>query len=82
MEYCGRVSRKPFGVGSKSERPAVVLSTASGDFVLRRQGGNAFHDPQLDQLVGRNICCEGALHGYTLLMTKWRDVKEPSTGRD
>ena len=74
MVYCGRVVRKPFAVGSKSERDAVMLETDGGTHVLRRVGGNAFADPQLDQLVGHVIECEGELHGYTLLMTSWRDA--------
>ena len=74
MEYCGRVIRKPFGVGSKSERDAVMIVTDAGEFVLRREGGNPFRDAALEKLVGRTICCEGAVHGYTLIMSKWRET--------
>ena len=72
MTFHGTVSKKPFGKGSKSEREAVCLDTGSGSYVLRRQGGNAFHDPELDKLVGKQIACEGIVTGYTLIMTSWR----------
>jgi hypothetical protein len=67
------VIRKPVATGSKSERPAVLLQTADGEFVLRIQGGNAFHDPRLDALVGKRIEAEGELHGYTFLMKSWTE---------
>ena len=73
MRCRGRVVKKPFGVGSKSEHDAVMLVTDAGEFVLRRQGGNAFHDPQLEQLVGKSIACEGTLHGYTFIMSAWQE---------
>lgn len=48
-------------MGSKSERDAVVLSTSEGDFVLRRMGGNPFHDPDLEQMVGQTVQSDGEL---------------------
>ena len=74
MVYTGRVIRQPFAQGSKSEREAVMLQTDSGTHVLRRLGGNAFSDPELDRLVGREIEAEADLHGYTLLMKSWREI--------
>ncbi len=76
MTYRGRVLKKPFGVGSKSEHEAVILVTESGEFVLRRQGGNPFQDPQLDSLVGQSITCEGVLHGYTLIMSEFQVIDD------
>lgn len=70
-EFIGRVSRKPFGVGSKSEHQAVVLETDDGEFVLRRQGGNPFRDPALSNLVGKTIRCRGNLAGYALIISDW-----------
>ena len=55
----GDVVRRRVGEGSKSERDAVMLDTADASFVLRRRGGNAFSDPQLDALVGRRARLEG-----------------------
>jgi hypothetical protein len=73
MERDGKVIRKQFAVGSKSERPAVLLQTKDGEYVLRIQGGNPFHDPRLDALVGKHICARGELHGYTFLMKDWTE---------
>ncbi len=67
--------KKPFGAGSKSEREAVYLVTGSGEeYVLRRQGGNPFQDPELDKLVGKTIVAEGKVTGYTLIMSSWREA--------
>lgn len=76
MLFRGAVVKKPFGVGSKSERAAVMLATAQGEYVLRRLGANPFHDPDLEKLVGKVIACEGTLHGYTLLMSSWKELAE------
>jgi hypothetical protein len=72
MQFTGDVVKKPFGTGSKSEREAVCLVTDSGEYVLRRQGGNAFSDPELDKLVGKSISCEGIVTGYTLIINSWK----------
>jgi hypothetical protein len=73
MRLEGQVVKKPFAVGSKSEHEAVMLVTAEGEYVLRRQGGNPFRDPTLDVLVGKSITCEGTLHGYTFTMSQWAE---------
>jgi hypothetical protein len=70
----GLVVRRPFGTGSKSERRAVVLESAKGDFVLRRKGGLAFGDRDLEALVGKRIRCTGTVAGYTLLITSYAEV--------
>ena len=66
----GRVIKRRIAVGTKSEHDAVMLSTESGDYVLRRQGGNAFRDPELDRLVGETVSCDGVIHGHTLLVSR------------
>lgn len=73
MEQYGTVIRKPQAVGSKSGRLAVMLKTVDGEYVLRIQGGNPFHDDRLEQLVGKDIRAFGEIHGYTLLMQKWSE---------
>jgi hypothetical protein len=73
MQLNGQVAKKPFAAGSKSEREAVILVTDAGEYVLRRKGGNPFFDKELENLVGKRICCEGDLTGYTFLMTKWTE---------
>lgn len=67
--YSGSVVKRPFGVGSKSERDAVLLVTKDKEYVLRRQGGNAFFDPALEKLVGKQVQCTGTVTGYTLLVS-------------
>jgi hypothetical protein len=73
--YEGRVVRKQVGKGSKSDHSAVVLETEDSDLVLRRQGGNAFRDPQLEELVGRRIRGTGRRSGSTLILTDWEELK-------
>jgi hypothetical protein len=68
--FRGKVVKRPFAVGSKSERDAIMIITATGDYVLRRKGGNPFQDPSLNLLIGKTISGEGILHGYTLIMSK------------
>ena len=74
MTWRGVVAHEARAPGSKSERVAVVLVTEERHYVLRRRGGHAFEDPELDALVGKRIELEGELHGYTLLMDSWREV--------
>jgi hypothetical protein len=63
----GRVSQGEFGKGSKSERQAVFIDTAEGQYVLRRKDGPAFGDDALKKYVGRTVACDGFLAGTTLL---------------
>ncbi len=69
QQLTGSVVKEPFAKGSKSEHDAVLLIAGGKRYVLRRQGGNAFHDPALDALVGKTIRCTGRLAGYTFLMS-------------
>lgn len=71
MELRGTVVRRPFGRGTKSEHEAIMLDTPQGSFRLRRIQGNAFHDPELDPLVGREILAEGTIHSGTFLLKSW-----------
>lgn len=68
----GKVIRKKVAGGSKSEHQAVVLRTSDGEeWLLRRLGGNAFSDPQLDELVGDSITGEGQIAGNTFILKSW-----------
>ena len=72
VEVSGKVIKKPYAVGSKSEREAVLLHTPDEDYVLRRRGGNPFHDPELEKLVGKQINCSGVLTtNHTLIISDW-----------
>ncbi len=73
QKLSGRVIRKPVAAGSKSEHAAVVLKTAGGEeYSLRRLGGNAFRDPQLDELVGSSITGDGHVAGQTFILKSWK----------
>jgi len=72
VTYQGRVVRKRVSIGSKSEHDALVLVTSGGEeYQLRRQGGNAFRDPELDGLEGKSIECEGIVRSGQIIMTRW-----------
>jgi hypothetical protein len=75
QEFSGRVAKKRFGSGTKSEHTAIVLETDQGDFVLRRPGANAFSDPSLDRLVGKTIRCRGRVLEYTLFLADWTELR-------
>jgi hypothetical protein len=74
MEFKGHVVKRPVAVGTKSEHHAVVLATPDGDYVLRRPGGNAFRDPELDRLVGKTLAVRGSLHGNLLMISDWGEL--------
>ena len=75
MQLTGHVVKKPFAVGTKSERLAVMLETVDGhEYVLRRRGGHAFYDEALETLVGQDIRTEGLLRGYTFLIDNWQSL--------
>ena len=63
----GKVIEKIFGENSKSEHNAVYLQTDDATYQLRRLGGNAFSDPVLNKLVGKNITATGVLTGELFL---------------
>jgi hypothetical protein len=77
VEGVGRVVRKRVAAGTKSERDAVVFVTGSGEYALRRRGGNPFHDPALERLVGKRIRATGVVHAGNLIMSDWAEL-EPS----
>lgn len=71
----GKVVLKKFGEGSKSEHDAVCLQTQKGDFVLRRVGGNPFHDAELHKLVGKQVTANGMLDNYTFFAKSINEEK-------
>ena len=73
-EFVGKVTKKSFGKDSKSESEAIFLETGDGEFVLRRQGGNPFHDPELQKLVGKTIRCTGFARDYVLKISGWTEL--------
>jgi hypothetical protein len=76
MSIQGQVVRQTVDAGSKSERDAVVLKTASGrDYVLRKQGMAAFGDDGLEPLVGHSINAHGINVGSTLILRDWSPIE-------
>lgn len=71
MHVEGLVLRTAVAEGSKSGRDAVVLRTATCDYVLRVAGGHPFADPRLDALVGQRIRAEGEVSATTLILRDW-----------
>lgn len=61
MKLKGKVVKKLFGEGSKSEHDAVYLDTGKKQYRLKRKGGNPFYDETLHNLVGKTISAEGKL---------------------
>jgi hypothetical protein len=73
-EFVGKVTKKIFGKGSRSEHEAVFIDTDEGQYVLRRQGGTPFHDPELQKLDGKTIRCTGVLREYVLKISDWTEM--------
>ncbi len=63
----GRVTKKKYGKGSKSERDAVYIQTADTQLILRRKNGPVYADAELERYIGREVKCDGFLVGTTLL---------------
>lgn len=61
IKLTGKVVKKKFGAGSKSEHEAIYLETAEGTYQLRRLGGNPFADPELKKLIGKKVVAMGVL---------------------
>jgi hypothetical protein len=57
----GTITREPFGSGSKSEHNAIYIKNDVVVYKLRRPGANAFQDPVLTQLLGRQVEVRGRL---------------------
>lgn len=73
IELHGKVVRKKFGTGSKSEHDAIMLESEKGSFVLRRIGGNPFNDPILQKWIGKQVTASGFVDQYTFMA---KEIKE------
>ena len=70
----GDVSLRTTARGSKSEHEAVMLESRGKHYILRRKGGNPFHDPEMINLVGKKIKAKGELIEYVFIMEDWEIV--------
>jgi len=68
-EFIGKVTKGPFAPKSKSAHEAVYLESDGKSYVLRRQGGNPFYDPDLEKLVGKTVRCTGTVSDYVLMIS-------------
>ena len=75
IQVCGRIIRKKFGAGSKSEHHAICLETDADSFILKRLGGNPFNDPVLNDLVGQEVIATGFLDQYQFLASDLKPNK-------
>ena len=76
MKYTGKVLKKTYAPGSKSEREAIMIKTEEGEFLLRRSNGNPFYDEILNNLVGKTIQCSGKRTDLTLIITHWEECSD------
>jgi len=75
-EFKGQVVKRPFAMGSKSEREALFLETKGDRYLLRQMGGNPYQDPELEKLVGKTIKAVGEIDDYMLLLSDWKVVED------
>lgn len=70
----GSVIKKLIAEGSKSEREAVLLVVGEKEYILRQKGGNPYNDPELNELVGKKLKCDGKfIGGHVFLLEDWED---------
>jgi hypothetical protein len=77
MNFKGKVTRRLYASGSKSERVGVMIETSEGEFRLQRIGGNPFRDDTMEALIGKYIQCEGTQKGNTLFIASWEEIENP-----
>lgn len=72
----GHVVKQPYAVHSKSEHNAVCLQESrGGSYRLQIIDGEAFSDPRLEQLVGKDIVATGkVVHGNTFVISTWKEL--------
>jgi hypothetical protein len=80
MTLRGRVIKKLYAAGSKSQHHAICLQTAKGEFKLRLAAAdeNPFSDPRLNALVGKSIAAHGDLDKVSnqFFVSHWDELPE------
>ena len=75
--FSGKVVKRVYAAGSKSEHVAVTLDDHGTPLKMRRLGGNPFFDAELEKLVGKSITAEGTLlNPSTVLLSSWQEVDD------
>lgn len=59
MQITGTVFEKEVSQKSKSHRKAFLVKVKDHEYVLRRKGGNPFHDEVIAELDGKKIRATG-----------------------
>ena len=71
MKLRGHVVKKLVYQGTKSEHEGIIISSAKGEWKLRRRGGNAFRDEILEGLEGKEIEGDGIIRGGQFILDQW-----------
>lgn len=71
----GSVIKKLIAEGSASQREAVLLVVRDKEYILRQNGGNAYLDPVLEELVGKKMKCDGRILGHCFIVTDWEETE-------
>jgi hypothetical protein len=71
VEITGKVYKKVFAEGSKSEHMAVFIGTKSGEYKLQLENGNPFFDSALYALDGKTITAKGTQVDYLFIIKKF-----------
>lgn len=75
MQFEGKVVKKVFSPGSDSEHLGIFLITDNEkEYLIRRANAHAFHDPELEKLVGKRITCTGKVSTYVLFISQWKVI--------
>ena len=74
MLISGKIVKKTFAAGSKSEHEAIYIQTGEAEYVLRKTGDNPFENNMLQSLVGKKVWADGSLKDTIFLTTKvWEE---------
>ena len=76
MEIKGNIFRKTVSKGSKSEHSAVCIRIDEKTYQVRERGKNAFNNPELDSLVGKEIQASGDIVGNVFFVRNYTVIGE------
>lgn len=71
----GKVVKKLFAKGSKSEHDAICIENEQGIYKLKRMGGNPFNDPELEKLIGKKVTATGVIDDHQFIATEIKEVE-------
>ena len=72
MNIKGKVILKVVARHSKSEHDAVCIEVDStAVYLLRQRGKNAFHNPEMEALVGKQVEASGELVGNVFFVRNY-----------